>query len=75
MVAVSKLPPPSYASPIEEAQALVRQCAEPRPAGDQVKAAILALHEGWGCPSTERKTSGMATLGGSMRKKWTGYGR
>ncbi len=36
MVAVSKLP----TSSIEEAQSLVRQCAEPRPAGDQVKAAI-----------------------------------
>ena len=31
---------PSYASSIEEAQALIRQCAEPRPAGDQVKAAV-----------------------------------
>ena len=31
----------SYVSAIEEAQALVRLCAEPRPAGDQVKAAIL----------------------------------
>jgi hypothetical protein len=31
---------PSYASSIEEASALIRQCAEPRPAGDQVKAAV-----------------------------------
>jgi predicted phage gp36 major capsid-like protein len=31
---------PSNASSIEEAQALIRQCAEPRPAGDQVKAAV-----------------------------------
>jgi hypothetical protein len=31
---------PPYASSIEEAQALIRQCAEPRPAGDRVKAAV-----------------------------------
>jgi hypothetical protein len=37
----SDIPSPSYASSIEEAQTIVRQCAEPRPAGDQVKAAIL----------------------------------
>ena len=30
----------SYASSIDEAQTLVRRCAEPRPAGDIVKAAI-----------------------------------
>jgi hypothetical protein len=30
----------SFASSIEEAQSLVRRCAEPRPAGDQVKAAV-----------------------------------
>ena len=30
----------SYTSSIAEAQALIRRCAEPRPAGDQVKAAI-----------------------------------
>ena len=34
-------PSPSYASSIEEAQTHVRQCAEPRPAGDKVKAAIV----------------------------------
>jgi hypothetical protein len=33
-------PSPSYASSIEEARTLVRQCAEPCPAGDSVKAAI-----------------------------------
>ena len=37
MVAVSKLP----TSSIEEAQTLVRKCAEPRQAGDLVKAAIF----------------------------------
>jgi len=30
----------SYASPLEEAQSLVHRCAEPRPVGDSVKAAI-----------------------------------
>jgi hypothetical protein len=30
----------SYASSIEEAQALIRRCAEPHPAADSVKAAI-----------------------------------
>jgi hypothetical protein len=39
--AVSKLPKPSNASSIDEAQALVRRCAEPRPVGDKAKAAIL----------------------------------
>jgi hypothetical protein len=42
MVNITENPPPlSYVSSISEAQALVRRCAEPRPAGDQVKAAIL----------------------------------
>jgi hypothetical protein len=40
MVGPSKLPNSSYASSIEEAQVLIRRCAEPRPAGDLVKAAI-----------------------------------
>jgi hypothetical protein len=40
MVGATKLPNSSYASSIDEAQILVRRCAEPRPAGDQVKAAI-----------------------------------
>lgn len=39
MVDAIKLPNP-HASSIEEAQALIRRCAEPRPAGDPVKAAI-----------------------------------
>jgi hypothetical protein len=34
-------PSRSYASSIEEAQTLVRQCAKPHPAGDKVQAAIL----------------------------------
>lgn len=34
---------PGHVSPIEEAQALVRRCAEPRPAGDKVGAAILRV--------------------------------
>jgi hypothetical protein len=40
MVDAIKLPNSPYASSIEEAQALIRLCAEPRPAGDPVKAAI-----------------------------------
>src|SRR5882757_7352070 len=40
MIGATKLPNSSYASSIDEAQNLVRRCAEPRPAGDQVKAAI-----------------------------------
>ena len=41
MIEKSKLPTSSCASSINEAKALVRRCAEPRPAGDQVKAAVL----------------------------------
>ena len=40
MVGAMKLRNSSYASSIDEAQTLVRRCAEPRPAGDLVKAAI-----------------------------------
>ena len=40
MIGATKLPNSSYASSIDEAQILVRRCAEPRPAGDQVKAAV-----------------------------------
>lgn len=40
MIRPTKLPNSSYASSIDEAQTLVRRCAEPRPAGDLVKAAI-----------------------------------
>jgi hypothetical protein len=40
MVDVIKLPSSPHAYSIEEAQALIRRCAEPRPAGDPVKAAI-----------------------------------
>jgi hypothetical protein len=40
MIGATKLPNSSYASSIDEAQTLVRRCAEPRPAADQVKAAI-----------------------------------
>jgi hypothetical protein len=40
MVGPTKLPNSSHASSIAEAQTLVRRCAEPRPAGDLVKAAI-----------------------------------
>jgi phytoene/squalene synthetase len=40
MIVATKLPNPTHASSIDEAQTLVRRCAEPRPAGDQVKAAV-----------------------------------
>ena len=40
MIGATKLPSSPYASSINEAQTLVRRCAEPRPAGDQVKAAV-----------------------------------
>jgi hypothetical protein len=40
MIGQTKSPNSSYASSIDEAQILVRRCAEPRPAGDQVKAAV-----------------------------------
>jgi hypothetical protein len=40
MIGATTLPKSPYASSIDEAQILVRRCAEPRPAGDQVKAAI-----------------------------------
>jgi hypothetical protein len=40
MVGVTKLQNSSSTSSIDEAQTLVRRCAEPRPAADQVKAAI-----------------------------------
>jgi hypothetical protein len=40
MIGATKLPNSSYTSSIDEAQTLVRRCAEPRPAGDQVKAAV-----------------------------------
>ena len=40
MIGATKLPSSPYASSIDEAQILVRRCAEPRPAGDKVKGAI-----------------------------------
>jgi phytoene/squalene synthetase len=40
MIGANKLPNSSSTSSIDEAQTLVRRCAEPRPAADQVKAAI-----------------------------------
>ena len=51
MATVTENPSPSSCgSSIEEAMALVRQCAEPRPAGDQVKAAILRASRRLGFP-------------------------
>lgn len=40
MIGASNFPNSSYVSSIDEAQTLVRRCAEPRPAGDLTKAAI-----------------------------------
>jgi hypothetical protein len=42
MIGATKLPNSSYASSIDEAQTLIRRCAEPRPAADSVKAANRA---------------------------------
>jgi hypothetical protein len=41
MASTSQLTHPPFASSIDEARALVRQCAEPRPAGELVKEAIF----------------------------------
>jgi lipopolysaccharide/colanic/teichoic acid biosynthesis glycosyltransferase len=50
MIGATKLPNSSYASSIDEAQILVRRCAEPRPAGDQVKAAVRRASQRLGIP-------------------------
>jgi hypothetical protein len=50
MIGATKLPNSSHASSIDEAQVLVRRCAEPRPAGDQVKAAVRRASRRLGIP-------------------------
>jgi hypothetical protein len=50
MVGATKLPNSSHASSIDEAQILVRRCAEPRPAADQVKAAVRRASQRLGIP-------------------------
>jgi hypothetical protein len=50
MIGATKLPNSPYASSIDEAQILVRRCAEPRPAGDQVKAAVRRASQRLGIP-------------------------
>jgi hypothetical protein len=50
MIGATKFPNSSYASSIDEAQTLVRRCAEPRPAGDQVKAAVRRASQRLGIP-------------------------
>lgn len=50
MVDLSKLPNSSYACSIDEARTLVRRCAEPRPAGDQVKASVRRASQRLGIP-------------------------
>jgi hypothetical protein len=74
MIGPTKLPNSPNASSIEEAQTYVRRCAEPRPAGDLVKAAIHRASKRLEIPSPVRETYGTATPGGSMRKRWTGFG-
>jgi hypothetical protein len=60
MVGVTKLPNSSYTSSIDVAQTPVRQCAEPRPAGNQVKAAI------------RRASQRLGTSFSRMRDNWHG---
>src|ERR1700716_255874 len=55
MVGATKLPNSSYASSIDDAQILVRRCAEPRPAGDQVKAAIRRASQRLEIPSSRTR--------------------
>jgi hypothetical protein len=50
MIGATKLLNPTHASSIAEAQTLVRRCAEPRPAGDQVKAAVRRASQRLGIP-------------------------
>jgi hypothetical protein len=50
MIGATKFPNSPYASSIDEAQILVRRCAEPRPAGDQVKAAVRRASQRLGIP-------------------------
>ena len=50
MVGATKLPKSPHASSIDEAQTLVRRCAEPRPPGDSVKAAIRRASQQLGIP-------------------------
>ena len=51
----TKLPRSPYTSSIDEAQILVRRCAEPRPAGDQVKAAVRRASRRLGLPFTRTR--------------------
>ena len=55
MIGATKLASSSHASSIDEAQTLVRRCAEPRPAGDQVKAAIRRASRQLGLSFTRTK--------------------
>src|ERR1700737_389874 len=50
MIGATKLPTSPYASSIDEAQILVRRCAEPRPAGDQVRPAVRRASQRLGIP-------------------------
>jgi hypothetical protein len=74
MPRTSQFPNSPFASSIEEARALIQQCAEPRKVGELVKEASFAHHDVWRCPFLEREIFGMATRGGSMPTKWTSSG-
>src|ERR1700756_1252106 len=50
MINATKLPKSPHASSIDEAKMLVRRCAEPGPAGDQVKAAVRRASQRLGIP-------------------------
>jgi hypothetical protein len=55
MISATKSPEPSYCSAIDEARALVRRCAEPRPAGDLVKVAIFRASQRLNIPVSRVK--------------------
>jgi hypothetical protein len=55
MAGASKFPNSSYVSSIDEAQTLVRRCAEPGPAGDLTKAAIRRVSQRLDIPFSRTK--------------------
>ena len=56
MATANTVPKTSRASAIAEAQALVRLCAEPRPAGDNIKGAIRRASWRTGMPFSRAKS-------------------
>lgn len=55
MIDATNFPKLSHASAIDEARALVRRCAEPRPAGDLIKVAIFRASQRLNIPATRVK--------------------